>query len=68
MITLFKNKNNISTKRPLELLHIDLPTRTRSLNGNRYVFVVVDDFIMYTLVLLLKSKGETIYEFFFKKG
>jgi hypothetical protein len=23
---------------------------------------------MYTLVLLLKSKGETIYEFFFKKG
>jgi hypothetical protein len=68
MITSFKNKNNISTKKPLELLHIDLPTRTRSLSGNRYVFVVIDDFIMYTLVLLLKSKDETIYEFLFKKG
>jgi hypothetical protein len=68
MITSFKNKNNISTKKPLELLHIDLPTRTRSLSGNRYVFVVIDDFIMYTLVLLLKLKDETIYEFLFKKG
>lgn len=63
MITSFKNKNNISTKKPLELLHIDLPTRTRSLSGNRYVFVVIDDFIMYTLVLLLKLKDETIFEF-----
>jgi hypothetical protein len=63
--TSFKSKNHISTERPLELLHIDLfgPTRARSISGNRYVFVIVDDFTSYTWVLFLKSKDETIYEF-----
>lgn len=63
--TSFKSKNHISTERPLELLHIDLfgPTRTRSLSGNRYVFVIVDDFTRYTWVIFLKSKDETIHEF-----
>jgi hypothetical protein len=45
--TSFKSKNHISTKRPLELLNIDLfgPTRTKNISVNRYVFVIVDDFI-----------------------
>jgi hypothetical protein len=48
--TSFKRKNHISTERPLELLHIDLfsPTRNKSLNGNKYVFVIIDNFIRYT--------------------
>jgi hypothetical protein len=61
----FKSKNHISIERPLELLHIDLfrPTRVRNINGNRYVFVIVDDFTRYTWILFLKSKDETIYKF-----
>jgi hypothetical protein len=63
--TFFKSKNHISTERPLELLHIDLfgPTRVRNINGNRYVFVIVDDFTRYIWILFLKSKDETIYKF-----
>ena len=43
--TYFKNKNFISTSRPLELLHMDLfgPSRTTSLGGKSYAFVIVDD-------------------------
>ena len=46
----FKNKNFISTSRPLELLHIDLfgPSRTLSLGGKSYAYVIVDDFFRYT--------------------
>ena len=37
----FKNKNLISTTRPLELLHIDLfgPSRTPSLGGKSYALL-----------------------------
>jgi len=46
----FKPKNYISTKRPLELLHMDLfgPSRTMSLGGNYYALVIVDDFSRFT--------------------
>ena len=39
----------VSTSRPLQLLHIDLfgPTRTTSLGGKSYGFVIVDDFSRY---------------------
>ena len=45
----FKNKNFISTSRPLELLHMDLfgPSRTPSLGGKSYANVIVDDFSRY---------------------
>ena len=61
----FKNKNFISTTRPLELLHMDLfgPSRTPSLGGKYYAFVIVDDFSRYTWVLFLNQKNETFYEF-----
>ena len=49
-----------ATSRPLELLHLDLvgPTRIESLGGKRYIIVVVDDFTMYTWVILLQSKSD----------
>ena len=49
-----------ATFRPLELLHLNLmgPSRTESLGGKRYIMVVVDDFIRYTWVILLRSKSD----------
>ena len=46
----FKSKKVISTLQPLELLHMDLfgPTQVQSINHNRYVFVIVDNFSRYT--------------------
>ena len=45
----FKPKNFVYTSRPLQLLHIDLfgPTRTMSLGGKQYSFIIVDDFTRY---------------------
>ncbi|XP_068504648.1 uncharacterized protein [Phaseolus vulgaris] len=42
----FNLKNCVSTSKPLELLHMDLfgRSRTMSLGGNLYALVVVDDF------------------------
>ena len=61
----FKNKNFISTSRPLELSHMDLfgPSRTPSLGGKSYAYVIVDDFSRYTWVLFLSQKNEAFYEF-----
>ena len=63
--TSFKNKNFISTSRPLELLHMDLfgPSRTTSLGGKSYAFVIVDDFSQYTWVLFLAYKNDVFHEF-----
>ena len=51
-----------ATSSPLELLHLDLmgPTRTESLEGKRYIMVVVDDFTKYTWVILLRSKSDAL--------
>ena len=63
--TSFKNKNFISTSRPLELLHMDLfgPSRTTSLGGKSYAFVIVDDFSRYTWVVFLAHKNDVFHEF-----
>nr|GEW97306.1 integrase, catalytic region, zinc finger, CCHC-type, peptidase aspartic, catalytic [Tanacetum cinerariifolium] len=44
----------------LHLLHIDLcgPMRVKSINGKRYILVIVDDYSRYTWVHFIKSKGE----------
>nr|GEW41314.1 retrovirus-related Pol polyprotein from transposon TNT 1-94 [Tanacetum cinerariifolium] len=44
----------------LHLLHIDLcgPMRIASINGKRYVLVIVDDYSRYTWVHFLRSKDE----------
>ena len=61
----FQSKNIISTKRPLELLHLDLfgPTRIASLNHSKYVFVIVDDYSRFTWVIFLKNKSDVFFEF-----
>ena len=63
--TSFKNKNHISTSKPLQLLHIDLfgSSRYASLNGKYYAFVIVDDYSRYTWVLFLANKDDAIDAF-----
>ncbi|GKE64730.1 retrovirus-related pol polyprotein from transposon TNT 1-94, partial [Tanacetum coccineum] len=57
----FKTKNTPSSKRHLQILHMDLcgPMRVESFNGNKYVLVIVDDYSRYTWTHFLRSKDET---------
>nr|GFA28123.1 retrovirus-related Pol polyprotein from transposon TNT 1-94 [Tanacetum cinerariifolium] len=57
----FHTKLTPSSKRRLQLLHIDVcgPMRVASINGKRYVLVIVDDYSRYTWTHFLKSKDET---------
>ncbi|GKE20834.1 retrovirus-related pol polyprotein from transposon TNT 1-94, partial [Tanacetum coccineum] len=57
----FKTKTNPSSKRRLQLLHMDLcgPMRVESINGKKYVLVIVDDYSRYTWTHFLRSKDET---------
>nr|GEX22944.1 retrovirus-related Pol polyprotein from transposon TNT 1-94 [Tanacetum cinerariifolium] len=57
----FHTKITPSSKRRLQLLHIDLcgPMRVASFNGKRYVLVIVDDYSRYTWTHFLRSKDET---------
>nr|GFC04227.1 hypothetical protein [Tanacetum cinerariifolium] len=50
-----------NSKQRLYLLHIDLcgPMRVASINGKRYVLVIVDDYSRYTWVHFLRTKDET---------
>ena len=52
--------NVIATSRPLELLHVYLicPTRMESMDGKRYIMVVVDDFSRYSWVEFLREKSK----------
>ncbi|GKC65260.1 retrovirus-related pol polyprotein from transposon TNT 1-94 [Tanacetum coccineum] len=49
-----------NSKQRLHLLHMDLcgPMRIESINGKRYVLVIVDDYSHYTWVDFLRSKDE----------
>ncbi|GJT49302.1 retrovirus-related pol polyprotein from transposon TNT 1-94 [Tanacetum coccineum] len=49
-----------NSKKRLHLLHMDLcgPMRIASINGKRYVLVIVDDYSRYTWVHFLRSKDE----------
>nr|GFB48111.1 retrovirus-related Pol polyprotein from transposon TNT 1-94 [Tanacetum cinerariifolium] len=57
----FHTKLTPSSKRRLQLLHMDLcgPMRVASINGKRYVLVIVDDYSRYTWTYFLRSKDET---------
>ncbi|GJU90138.1 putative ribonuclease H-like domain-containing protein [Tanacetum coccineum] len=57
----FKTKNTPSSKRRLQILHMDLcgPMRVESFNGRKYVLVIVDDYSRYTWTHFLRSKDET---------
>ena len=58
---LLKQKNVVSTSRPLELLHIDLfgPVKTASISGKKYGLVIVDDYSRWTWVKFLRHKDES---------
>nr|GFA50556.1 hypothetical protein [Tanacetum cinerariifolium] len=53
-------KTAFASNKPLYLLHMDLCglMRNQSINGKRYVLVVVDDYSRYTWVFFLHSKDE----------
>ncbi|GJV14079.1 integrase, catalytic region, zinc finger, CCHC-type containing protein [Tanacetum coccineum] len=57
----FKTKVVPSSKGRLNLLHMDLcgPMRIESINGNKYILVIVDDYSIYTWTLFLRSNDET---------
>jgi hypothetical protein len=54
-----QSKNVVTTKRPLELLHIDLFGLVAyiSIGGSKYGLVIVDDFSCFTWVFFLSDKG-----------
>jgi transposase InsO family protein len=65
-------KSVISTSRPLKLLHMDLfgPIIYRSIGGNNYGLVVVDDYSRYTWIFFLSDKSNvfSIFKGFTKRA
>ncbi|GJZ29685.1 integrase, catalytic region, zinc finger, CCHC-type containing protein [Tanacetum coccineum] len=61
-----------NSKQRLHHLHMDLcgPMRVESINGKRYVLVIVDDYSCYTWVHFLRSKDEApeVIKIFLKKN
>ncbi|GJS77801.1 retrovirus-related pol polyprotein from transposon TNT 1-94 [Tanacetum coccineum] len=57
----FHTKTTSSSKRRLQLLHMDLCglMRVESINGKKYILVIVDDYSRYTWTHFLRSKDET---------
>ncbi|GJS45231.1 retrovirus-related pol polyprotein from transposon TNT 1-94 [Tanacetum coccineum] len=53
----FHTKTTPSSKRRLQLLHMDLcgPMRVESINGKKYVLVIVDDYSRYTWTHFLRQ-------------
>ncbi|GJQ93103.1 retrovirus-related pol polyprotein from transposon TNT 1-94 [Tanacetum coccineum] len=66
----FKTKTVPCSKGRLNLLHMDLcgPMRVASINGKKYILVMVDDYSRYTWTLFLRSKDETpeVLKYFLK--
>ena len=58
-------KNIMTTRRPLKLLHMDLfgPNSYKSLGGNSFGLVIVDDFSRFTWVFFLDDKSVTALEY-----
>ncbi|GJR66129.1 retrovirus-related pol polyprotein from transposon TNT 1-94 [Tanacetum coccineum] len=57
----FKSKTVPSSKGWFNMLHIDLcgPMRVASINGKKYILLIVNDYSRYTWTLFLRSKDET---------
>nr|GEY28061.1 ribonuclease H-like domain-containing protein [Tanacetum cinerariifolium] len=57
----WSDKVEICSKGRPNLLHIDLccPMRVASINGKKYILVIVDNYSRYTWTLFLHSKDET---------
>nr|GEX04244.1 hypothetical protein [Tanacetum cinerariifolium] len=56
-----QDKDVLSLKGRLNLLYVDLcgPMRVASINGKKYILVIIDDYSRYTWTLFLRSKDET---------
>jgi len=56
-----KSKQTVSISNPLELIHMDLfgPSTTRSIGGNYYALVLVDDYSRYTWTFFISAKNDT---------
>ncbi|KAI3719007.1 hypothetical protein L6452_19894 [Arctium lappa] len=66
--TSHKAKTKFSSSTPLELIHMDLcgPMRTQSINGKKYILVMIDEYSRYTWLKFLRNKSdaaELIIEF-----
>ncbi|GJR28673.1 retrovirus-related pol polyprotein from transposon TNT 1-94 [Tanacetum coccineum] len=59
-----KSKTDFASDKPLYLLHMDLcgPMRVESINGKRYVLVVVDDYSRYTWVQRVRTDNGTEFK------
>jgi hypothetical protein len=57
--------NTMMTEHPGQLLHMDTvcPSQIRSMGGNWYVLVIVDDYSHYSWVFFLESKDEVFEHF-----
>ncbi|GKB63836.1 retrovirus-related pol polyprotein from transposon TNT 1-94 [Tanacetum coccineum] len=63
----YKPKSDDTNQEKLYLLHMDLcgPMRVASVNGKKYILVIVDDYSRFTWVKCLRSKDEAP-DFIFK--
>nr|GEY79274.1 hypothetical protein [Tanacetum cinerariifolium] len=59
---IYKPKSEDTNQEKLYLLHMDLcgPMRVESVNGKKYILVIVDDYSRFTWVKFLRSKDETL--------
>nr|GEY48653.1 hypothetical protein [Tanacetum cinerariifolium] len=57
-----KPKSEDTNQEKLYLLHMDLcgPMRVESINGKKYILVIIDDYSRFTWVKFLRSKDETL--------
>nr|GEW34011.1 hypothetical protein [Tanacetum cinerariifolium] len=57
-----KSKSEDTNQEKLYLLHMDLcgPMRVKSVNGKKYILVIVDDYSRFTWVKCLRSKDEAL--------
>nr|GEZ68028.1 retrovirus-related Pol polyprotein from transposon TNT 1-94 [Tanacetum cinerariifolium] len=57
-----KPKSEDTNQEKLYLLHMDLygPIRVESVNGKKYILVIVDDYSRFSWVKFLRSKDETL--------
>ncbi|GKA35607.1 retrovirus-related pol polyprotein from transposon TNT 1-94 [Tanacetum coccineum] len=60
-----RTRNEVSTSRVLELLHLDLfgPSPIQSYEGNFYTSMIVDDHSNYTWVVFVESKDDVLEKF-----
>lgn len=63
--TSFIYKDIVTTSKPLQPLHMDLfgPTRTASIWGKWYAFIIVDDYSCFTWIIFLTHKDEALKNF-----